>query len=476
MTHSSAIKTVTKLLPAIKSGSASAESVLLKHARENDLPVAQLEKLAQVFNTMRTITFMDKSAAKGDTFDVVDIPGLLSDYGAHDFPKAASANAKPVVIHNRVPNLIGETLQTPGFQTKYASQFTDDTQVKKAAVTIQRELREEKAAAERISVDFDIAEDVHLQAFESVEAEMQKFAKAVRGNGPEFFAMVEHDMLGEFEDSDEIKAAFDLAADFCGASRFRTPIKRASELPDTRKLTSDRFNLKPTFKTMSEGVSAMKNARAFQEELSKEANQLAPERRRTFNQAAGRSNRGQAGGRAPTAQAGMSRSNAPVAGGGGEIPGTPSPQEMAALLQQLQPRSAPPKNMLTVANEGLIGGEKALLDTLQGIGPAKNVRQEARDVAAEEVRHTTNIERLLVTDPVLSEADPAKVISLFNSIREHSPHVAKDINAIRMALRESVQHQGLTPDVIDTMVGINTNHGKGRLQDATLKGMKYGLK
>ena len=64
------------------------------------------------------------------------------------------------------------------------------------------------------------------------------------------------------------------------------------------------------------------------------------------------------------------------------------------------------------------------------------------------------LERLMHTDPILSEADPHIVLSLANSIREQSPHLAKDINAMRFALREAVQYNSLPTHTVKDIAGI----------------------
>ena len=90
MTHNSAVATIVKLLPDIEKR--GAEVVLAEHATKEDLPVAQLEKLAQVFNTLRTLDHIDHSEDRGSSVPLVDTTSLVINYArGYEGEKAASA-------------------------------------------------------------------------------------------------------------------------------------------------------------------------------------------------------------------------------------------------------------------------------------------------------------------------------------------------------------------------------------------------
>lgn len=63
-----------------------------------------------------------------------------------------------------------------------------------------------------------------------------------------------------------------------------------------------------------------------------------------------------------------------------------------------------------------------------------------------DVRSTANLKKLLITDEVLSQADPFTVVEAFNSIRAAAPEVATDISMLRLQLRQAVTHQGYDID------------------------------
>jgi hypothetical protein len=100
MTQGQAINTINQLLPEI-SRTRDPEAVLLKHASENNLSPAQLERLGQVFNTAKTISYMEKSASRGGSFKLLDIDHMVSEYMDIDAPQITkSAGTKYVVPSN----------------------------------------------------------------------------------------------------------------------------------------------------------------------------------------------------------------------------------------------------------------------------------------------------------------------------------------------------------------------------------------
>ena len=82
-----------------KSGSAHAE--LLKFANEKNLSPAELEAMGQIFNTAKTIKFLEKSASRGDSFPIVDVPKLVDDYMVVEKKASRSTNPNDALISMR---------------------------------------------------------------------------------------------------------------------------------------------------------------------------------------------------------------------------------------------------------------------------------------------------------------------------------------------------------------------------------------
>lgn len=79
------------IAPEIRAGADPADAIL-KFAEERDLSVAQVEGLGQLFNTAKTIAHLEKSANRGDSFGIVDVPALLDRF-IDNAPKPKSASA-----------------------------------------------------------------------------------------------------------------------------------------------------------------------------------------------------------------------------------------------------------------------------------------------------------------------------------------------------------------------------------------------
>src|ERR1019366_5228122 len=56
------------------------EQSILKFASTNNLAPAQVEMLGQLFNTAKTLSHLEKSASRGASFPIIDVPKMVSSY------------------------------------------------------------------------------------------------------------------------------------------------------------------------------------------------------------------------------------------------------------------------------------------------------------------------------------------------------------------------------------------------------------
>lgn len=82
--------------------------------------------------------------------------------------------------------------------------------------------------------------------------------------------------------------------------------------------------------------------------------------------------------------------------------------------------------------------------------------QENIDEDFDQTTRGAMIQEFLITDPILSEADPDQVIDMYNTLIEFSPELSKDKNVMRVALRSAIQHDGLAPQ--DLRQFLDTEH------------------
>jgi hypothetical protein len=111
MTQRQQIQMLNSIMPEIVE-SKDPEATMLKCAKKNNLSPAQLEKLGHVFNSMKTLVGLEKQANRGDSFSIVDVPEMVSKYTTYDPERVLSDKAE--AVHSKVDKL-----------TKYASSDPD---------------------------------------------------------------------------------------------------------------------------------------------------------------------------------------------------------------------------------------------------------------------------------------------------------------------------------------------------------------
>lgn len=81
-----------------------------------------------------------------------------------------------------------------------------------------------------------------------------------------------------------------------------------------------------------------------------------------------------------------------------------------------------------------------------------------------ELRQATTLQRLMITDDVISKHDPARVRDAFESIRRLNPELAADKDSVRVVLREALQYQGVP---LQTQKTLKDVAGKPGNQEST---------
>ena len=115
----------------------------------------------------------------------------------------------------------------------------------------------------------------------------------------------------------------------------------------------------------------------------------------------------------------------------------------------------------------------ALIDLLSPTFSPKN-RQAKIDKSIKETGIVTNLQHMLLTDPILSEADPHELVSLFNDLQQSDPTLGEDSNRLRFALREAMTYGGIPSQTAKTLTDINKSkqqaiESAGKTQDNLYK-------
>lgn len=413
------------VLPELKASKAKPEDVLLKYATTKNLSPALLEALGQIFNTAKTVSYLEKSANRGGTFPIVDVPKLVERYldTRTDGTKQAMTLGWELTNHDtgyELPECFDSVLGDHNTVPPVTEEVLDPRAQAKAAAVAKEDVQVLVGFAEQF---LDECKDNARKIASTVE-------RAIRSNSDLDFASVESDAL--FLHGDAIKQAADNLASLLAANHIH--VKRASG-PGKNRLVRDATGLLGhieafhkcleqighTHDLVKEAMSATSTERehaldpAFEDVISRLNISNYSKRTRDFST-------GQGAGMGPSP---LLKKKPDV----GKDKGTNYIDSLSTGLDGL---AAEPLRYL---------GGKAK----QIFEDSSNPEQKQVDMGMDDVRQVAMLQNLLTTDDVLSESDPDKVIAAFNTIRNASPTMAKDVNIMRVALRSMVAHDGISP-------------------------------
>jgi len=487
MTHDSAVRIVVSLVPEI--GKQGAESVLTKYASEQDLPPAQLEKLGQVYNTLRTVSHIDNAeeAARGSSVELLDVPNMVVGYAtgmsqekAANLPTSCASHDPATVdlqtalmadmqdpIEKAASDNLGELSQAA------ADYLITRADVDDAILDLQVDLENEMSklasqifteAEQTDTWERDISnaerEALYLQPAPLVKLAsdfMDKFAE------PHHVTLTHHDFelplaKRAYAIEDAAGAKFAELAKVVGTYDMVEKIASGvmadelAESPDDQSLDGDILNALAAVPTMDpERADSEKKEKgeADAEEKAEEKQESATDKLKGNPDLAATHAGEKADAEKGNPNAGKGDGGEGGGGGGGKGGGGKGTEKStkekgvsgAAVLGAV---SAPVK-----AVGGAIRGAATKADeTLTNITTKerRNKAQKATDVSVEDIKRAMNLRRMIGTDPVLKEADPTEVLEVYNAIAQKNPDIANDMASLRLILREAVTYEGLTLD------------------------------
>lgn len=532
MNHQAIIDQLSTLAPQLKNA-ASPEAVLVKYAKDKNLSPAQLERVGQIYNIAKTLNFMDKSASRGDSFKVLDTEKMLADYTTHTPPavekeahddwsawmdtpgvrKAASTeldgwaedtdaptgNAKArYLAHCKkagiVPNIIAMASDAEFAGAMYNDSFgydaTRDSLPKASRMDeIKEELRKESFAK------FEL--DSAAQVIDDTKAELLKLASDLLDmhkieNLP--FSTMEADAFYSAKNPDAIKKATDVIADYFDQMGWKLD-RHDFSLP-APKLARDRYNVLPILTSAVDKIETIKAANAYIEDFkkkleTKEASTAPPPRR-----PGPPINMPRPAGGARTAGSGMGAGNV-------NLPQRPTGQR--AALSSAQPaddgKSKSRDDPDDKDKNKSVGGTKDIEELVRGIAKMynpdnyasqatkdylghamkvtpsgnSNNRQKSVDIAASDVGRIADLQRLMLSDPIIGEADPDTVVSLYNTLARANPEIAQDSNLLRFALREAIQYEAVPLHTYKDLVSMGKERAQTEELNNKLDGQRYSL-
>ena len=414
------------LIPEIKK-SGNVKEVFLKFANEKNLAPALLEKLGQVYNTAKTVNYLDKSASdkRGDSFKVLDVEDLLEAYTKEAKSDYSNNNFSSLSQSKRVPkDLFGSMVKEIPVESSLGEQEI------KLASDIRNKFKKES----RNKRNTDTLNQLVFELKEDIRDLAEDFSKEIQTKSANF-DKVEQDALYYFEGN--AKEACDMLASYLEDTKYLT-VKRASDAGKSR-LVEDyaSLNLIGQIQNKINELGVAKKAEFRASHLSE-----LSEDEKSIKSAAG----------PPIVNVNVPKdknldiiAKAIQSGGGG---GGSSEAASASKKKDLSSSNKGESLIGALGNSDIVQkGPSSFRDTLlNAVGAfadTENKDQKEYDLNLRDVEQAAVLQNLLATDEILADADPEKVVEAYNTLRQLAPELASDINVARVTLRSMVQHDGL---------------------------------
>lgn len=528
MNHQAIIDQLSSLAPQLKAA-ASPEDVLIKYASDKNLSVAQLERIGQIYNIAKTLNFMDKSAARGDSFKVLDNEKMLAKYtkfkpkekekeASNDWagwfaaPTSKSASEhddaeKSAIIkeENGKYTVYSEDgskrLSKPGTKEEAEKRLRQVEYFKKHKkantvpslfnlakdelysdhVTIQHTTLPGTATA---GIKSELAKEASLryemettsQIIDDTSHELNKIASELlemHRLNPIPFAEMERDAFYCAENSSSIKQAADIISDIFKQKGWN--LSRHDFSSSAPKLARDKYSVLPLFKSAAEQLELHKAAKGYQELLKKEAqmvpginpNQLGtapPFIDFEIDPPEGR----------PRDVTGRTSKVIDLYNTGKEPKENSNSQDSKAKDDKLLEKLL--NNIKDTVNpDTYFKDVNKIPSFISSIAPKKNQKQLKLDSAFNDAKRLAVVQSLLISDPIIGEADPEMVLSLYNTLAAANPEVVNDKNLLRFALREALQYEAVPLHTYKDLISMGKDRAQTQNELSELNDTRYKI-
>jgi hypothetical protein len=252
------------------------------------------------------------------------------------------------------------------------------------------------------------------------------------------------------------------------------------------KLARDRHNILPLFNSLLEQLELHKSAAIYAEELEKKSVATETERRRRTSTEpdidfpnSGSSRRRDSGSEDvefPEEETGRRPSIIDLISGSGNGKGN----DKSTSSVNLNEATEITKGLAQMYTDPSMYANKQTKDYISSILKTPelskvNNRQKSIDIAADDVGRVTELQRLLLTDPIVGEADPDTVVSLYNTLAKANPEIVKDKNLLRFALREALQYDAVPLHTYKDLISMGKDRADMQEKMQRLEDRKYSI-
>ena len=523
MNQRETINLLNSIMPDIIS-SKDPEGTMLKCAEAHNLSPAQLEKLGQTFNTAKTIVGLEKQANRGDSFKIVDVPNLISKYATYAPEKALSNKSKKV--HEKVDSLFeddtdgwGACLTTtksasalPDLQKvvfdQIASGVVDDTDQEEMQIDISDRSNTwqwNKSASTKSVIEgtyeMGLAQDTIDQLLFEIPMEITEKCASIKykltpddGRWAEAAEDIT-DMLGEKSASviaavekyfENVHHSYDTYEDFSKRAFTRNLacdrhgiIKLASEIAELQEMLEKVAANSTVVATPSPRAAAARQA--VQAAALRAAARLAQQQPQGNPTPAGSP---AAVGQNAAAPSPAGAANTSPSSNDDELPKGKKEEPVedytvlpAADLTALIEAMGDGAKNLKLEQEDILNTKpvKELDALLQYVGPKSDSRAKTIDKAILQAKMDTTLQQLMLTDDVISEADPEEVQSLFKTLADISPTLATDPGKMGPALKEALQYGSVPINILSDVSKLEGQLLKNDLDRSNVERNKYSI-
>ena len=407
---------IEDIAPAIAK-SRDPEGEILKFAHAHNMPTALVETLGQLFNTAKTVAHFEKSANRGSDFPLLDVPQLVAKY--LEVSPVKSAKIKGESAYDQFAcgsDSLPDFFQHLGCPVHLVKEDITETPVKQASQPAPTRMSYQDETHARKNLES--LEQARFEFTEDLRSHLTKLAHTIR-HSDVAFEQFEQDALALHGDS--IKEALDHTARFCNTKYFQ--VKRAATADaNPARLIHDPIGIMAQLEQVKFDMQKIATVEAAIGEQKQEVEHKA---KRNFTK--------ERGGDTPLEPT-SEQPPKPVAGPAKSAPAGERPSYFKPIAGAATSASEPFRN-LPAMHQGLE----------QFLGKGFNKDQQQVDSDFADAKHMSVLQQLMMNDEVLAEADPQKVVSLFNTLRQTSPSIASDPNIAGVALRSMIQHDGISP-------------------------------
>jgi hypothetical protein len=377
---------------------------------------------------------------------------------------------------NTVPNLLAMANDS-----EYASAETSEVASlpKTASEQIKNELREEAAFRFEMETSKQIMDDAAEEA-RKIASELLEMHRV----NPLPFAAMEHDAYYCSEDTVGTKAATEFVANFFKGKGWN--LERHDFSKGMPKLARDRHNILPLFNSLLDQLELHKSAAVYAEEFEKLMRTWNGAERRRRNKVDTdidfpQSERGRRGDQEsdinfPESEKGRRPSIIDLISDGKNKEQSSSKADSAADLLAAKEIT---KGLASMYDPSTYSN-KATQDYISNIlkvpeTSSTNKRQKNVDIASDDVSRVTELQRLLLTDPIIGEADPDTVVSLYNTLAKANPEIVRDKNLLRFALREALQYDAVPLHTYKDLISMGKDRADMQEKMQKLEDRKYSI-